>query len=352
MDIFLLVTHLLSSLTNPPLSHTPRFSVQTAATIAEELYGIQATVSQLPSERDQNFLLTGESNEKFVLRIANGLEDPALLAAQNEVLQYLSTRVPFCQRPIASLQGQYLDEVTSTDGQTNLVRLNTYLPGVPLGEIPTRSAGLLNDFGLKLGLLDKVLLDFEHPAVHRKFHWDLAHWKTVVKNYCGLVHDTQLRTAISRYEVEFERDEAPLLPKLRCSCIHGDPNDYNILIDPDSHAVVGLLDFGDIVYSYTVGDLAIALAYVVLNDDVPLTTAIHVVAGYKEALPLEDNEIEVLWGLMLMRLCMSVCLAAYQQQQQPGNEYLDISQRAIREHLPELLAIDRQEASSRFKDTV
>jgi Ser/Thr protein kinase RdoA (MazF antagonist) len=339
-------------MTIPLLAHTPRFSVETAATIAKQLYGIQATVSQLPSERDQNFLLTGESSEKFVLRIANGLEDPALLVAQNEVLQYLSARVPFCQRPIASLQGQYLDAVTSTDGQTNLVRLNTYLPGVPLGEIPTRSAELLNDFGLKLGMLDKLLVDFDHPAVHRKFHWDLAHWKTVVKNYCGLIHDTHLRTAISRYEVEFGRDVAPLLPKLRRSCIHGDPNDYNILIDPDSHVVVGLLDFGDIVYSYTVGDLAIALAYVVLNDDGALSTATHVLAGYKEALPLEDKEIEVLWDLMLMRLCMSVCLAAYQQQQQPGNEYLDISQRAIRGSLPKLLAIDRLKASSMFRDRV
>lgn len=347
-----MISAMVSSLTIPLLAHTPRFSVQTAATIAEEFYGIRATVSQLPSERDQNFLLIGECNEKFVLRIANGLEDPALLAAQNEVLQYLRARVPFCQRPIASLQGRYLEEVTSTDGQTNLVRLNTYLPGVPLGEIPTRSAALLHDFGLTLGMLDKELLDFDHPAVHRKFHWDLANWKAVVKNYCGLVHDTQLRTAISRYEVEFERDVAPLLPKLRHSCIHGDPNDYNILIDPGSRTVIGLLDFGDIVHSYTVGDLAIALAYVVLNDDAPLTTATCVVAGYKEALTLEENEVEVLWDLMLMRLCMSVCLAAYQQQQQPGNEYLDISQKAIRGSLPKLLAIDRQKTSSKFKDTV
>lgn len=335
-----MISAMVSSLTIPLLAHTPCFRMEAAATIAEELYGVRATVSQLPSERDQNFLLIGESNEKFVLRIANGLEDPALLAAQNQVLQYLNIRVPFCQRPIASVQGRYLEEVSSTDGQTNLVRLYTYLPGVPLGEIPTRSAELLHDFGLKLGMLDKLLLDFDHPAFHRKFHWDLANWKSVISNYCGLIHDVQLRTAVSRYEVEFERDVAPILPKLRRSCIHGDPNDYNILIDSDSRAVIGLLDFGDIVYSYVVGDLAIALAYVVLNNDVPLTTATPVVAGYKEALPLEDNEIEVLWDLMLMRLCMSVCMAAYQQQQQPNNEYLDISQQAIRTSLPKLLSID------------
>jgi hypothetical protein len=83
-----------------------------------------------------------------------------------------------------------------------------------------------------------------------------------------------------------------------------------------------------------------------------LTAAAHVVARYSESLPLPGNEIEVLWELMLMRLCMSVCLAAYQQQQQPNNQYLDISQQAISDNLPKLLAIDRQEASAIFRSAI
>jgi Ser/Thr protein kinase RdoA (MazF antagonist) len=258
---------LLSSLTNPPLAHTPRFSVQKAALIAEELYGIRATVSQLPSERDQNFLLTTESNEEFVLKIANGLEDPAFLEAQNEVLHFLTRHFRFFQRPIPSKQGRYIEEISSPDERANFVRLNRYLPGVPLGEIPTRSSELLQDLGLKLGMLDKALLDFDHPAVHRNFHWDLANWKPVLGNYTELIGDTQLRSAIAQYELEFDQHVAPLLPDLRRSCIHADANDYNILVDMKTSKVVGFLDFGDMIYSYTIGDLAIALAYVVLKND-------------------------------------------------------------------------------------
>jgi Ser/Thr protein kinase RdoA (MazF antagonist) len=334
------------------LAHTPRFSIQKASTIAEELYGIRATASQLPSERDQNFLLISESKKKFVLKIANGLEEPALLEAQNKILQYLAPRFPLCQRPIPSTQGRYLEKIRSPEGVTNLVRLNTYLPGVPLGESPACSSELLHDFGLKLGMLDKELLDFDHPAVHRNFHWDLANWKAIVNNYCGLVSDERLRNAISNYEDKFERAVAPALRHLRRSCIHGDANDYNILVDPGSQAVTGLLDFGDIVYSYTVGDLAIALAYVVLNNDAPLTASTQVVAGYQQALTLEKNEFEVVWDLMLMRLCMSVCLASYQQQQRPDNDYLDISQRAIRYALPKLLTINPDEATAAFRKVV
>ena len=343
---------MLSSLTISLLAHIPRFTVQKVALIAEELYGIRATVTQLPSERDQNFLLTNKSNEKFVMRIANALEDPALLVAQNEVLNYLSSRFHFCQQPIQSKQGRYLEEIASTDGGKNPVRLNTYLPGVPLGEIGGRSPELLNDFGLKLGLLDKALLEFDHPAVHRDFHWDLGNWKPVVAKCIELIGDTQLRSEIAQYERDFEQHVAPLLPALRRSCIHGDANDYNILVDIDSSKVVGFIDFGDMVYSYSIADLAIALAYVVLNNAEPLTAATHVVAGYLETLPLEKNEIEVVGELMLMRLCMSVCLAAYQQRQQPDNAYLDISQVAIRESLPKLLAIDRQQASAIVKSAI
>jgi Ser/Thr protein kinase RdoA (MazF antagonist) len=102
--------------------------------------------------------------------------------------------------------------------------------------------------------------------------------------------------------------------------------------------IVGLLDFGDMVYSYTVGNVAIAIAYVVLDKADPREAANKVIEGYQSEFPLLENELETLWPLVLMRLCMSVCLAAYQQRQRPENEYLQISQRAIEENLPRLHA--------------
>ena len=53
------------------LEHTPDFDVDTAAAIAAERFGIRARAQALPSERDQNFLLTNEAGERFVLKIAN-----------------------------------------------------------------------------------------------------------------------------------------------------------------------------------------------------------------------------------------------------------------------------------------
>jgi Ser/Thr protein kinase RdoA (MazF antagonist) len=271
---------------------------------------------RLPSERDQNFLTVDDSGQRFVLKIANTAESRVFLEAQNAVLDYLSQRVPFCQRVIGGI-GEF---------EGHFVRLVTYLPGVPLAAIKPHTPGLLQDLGQKLGQLSHALADFDHPAVHRDFHWDLANGNRIVNEYAPLIEDADLRKLVlkCRYEPE---------TALRRSVIHGDANDYNVLVDPESMTVSGLIDFGDMIYSYTVGDLAIALAYVVLGEG----DASDVIAGYTSEFPLLDDEREALWPLVRLRLAMSVCLAAYQRRQQPENEYLGISQKAIEKTLPRIL---------------
>jgi len=235
------------------------------------------------------------------------------------VLDYLSERVPFCQRVVG--------EIAEFEG--HFVRLVTYLPGVPLAEIKPHTPGLLHDLGQKLGQLSRALADFDHPSVHRDFHWDLANGNRILNEYSPLIEDAELRELVLKCRFETETE-------LRRSVIHGDANDYNVLIDPESMTVSGLIDFGDMVYSYTVGDLAIALAYVVLDKDDPQETARDVVNGYASEFVLLDAEREALWPLVRLRLAMSVCIAAYQIRQQPENEYLRISQNAIEKTLPRI----------------
>jgi Ser/Thr protein kinase RdoA (MazF antagonist) len=273
------------------------------------------TAQQLPSERDQNFLVIDDSGQQFVLKIANASESRAFLEAQNAVLDYLSERVTFCQRVIG--------EITEFEG--HLVRVVTYLPGVPLAEIKPHTPGLLHDLGQKLGQLSRALADFDHPAVHRDFHWDLANGNRVINEYAPLIEKADLRDLALKCRFEPETE-------LRRSVIHGDANDYNVLVDPESMTVSGLIDFGDMVYSYTVGDLAIAIAYVVLGEGDPR----DVIAGYTSEFGLLDEERVALWPLVRLRLAMSVCIAAHQMRQQPDNEYLGISQKAIEKTLPRI----------------
>lgn len=295
------------------LKHVPNFDVASAEAIAEELFGIRGHAQSLPSERDQNFLLTDSAGEKFVLKIANALESRAFLEAENAVLKHVARRVSFCQSPVSDVV---------MVGDTYFARLVRYLPGVPLAQIK-QTPELLFDLGRKLGQLDHALSDFDHPAVHRDFHWDLANGNRIIDEF-------GTNAIVSQCKVAFDG-------ALRRSVIHGDANDYNVLVDPERMMVTGLLDFGDMVYSYTVADLAIAVAYVVLDKSDPHAAASEVVKGYTSEFELRDEELEMLWPLVRLRLAMSVCIAADQLRQQPENEYLRISQRAIEAMLPRLI---------------
>ena len=77
-------------LTEPILQHTPAFTDRQASKIARDKYGLTGTAEPLPGERDQNFLLTTENNEKFVLKIANAAEQRSLLEAQNDAMTHLA----------------------------------------------------------------------------------------------------------------------------------------------------------------------------------------------------------------------------------------------------------------------
>ena len=250
-----------------------------------------------------------------------------VIEAQNAMLSHLSERVLFCPRVLPALSGEMIEVVDD-----RLVRVLSYLPGKPLATVEFQSPELLYDLGRKLGQHSRALVGFDHPGAHRAFHWDLAEGEKVVERHGAQIKKDWLRELVRGYRA------SGCEGRLRKSVVHGDANDYNVLVDKNE--VVGLIDFGDVVYSYTVGDLAIAVAYVVLGKDDPYSAAAPVIEGYREEFELNKDELDALWPLVRLRLCMSVCIAAHQQQQQPENEYLSISQRLIEETLPRLLATD------------
>jgi Ser/Thr protein kinase RdoA (MazF antagonist) len=328
------------------LKHSPNFNSEEAAKLTSDLYGIEGVASRLPSERDQNFLLTSNSGDRFVLKIANSLERRVLLEAQDAAMSHLEARLDFCPRIVKAHSGDLISQVTFNTGPPHFVRLLTFIPGTPLASV-SQSSHTLRDLGNKLGSLTRALSGFDHKAFHREFHWNLANAVNIVREHGELIKDKSLRKQIDQLAAKFQLNLGPHPSKLPRSVIHGDANDYNVIVEEDK--VVGLIDFGDMIYSYTVGELAIAIAYVVLDKNEPLACAEEVVSGYVSEWSLNEDEFEALWWLMLMRLCMSVCLAEHQQRQRPENEYLDISQQSIRNSLPKLLRIDPNVATDVFR---
>src|SRR5581483_9751621 len=314
------------------LSHAPRFDAATAARVARDLYGRSGTVRALTSERDQNFLLETTSGERLVLKIANALEDPAMLDAQQAAMRHISATLDLAPRVIPSIEGPTLSVVDQ-----HRVWAVSHLPGTPLGLRRRRSPALLSSLGAEIGALTTAFRGFDHPAIHRDFYWDLARGRAIVAQYRSLIDDPELGAAIDTLMARFDREAAPLLGDLPCSAIHGDLNDFNVLVDGDR--VSGFVDFGDMVFGYTVGDLAIAAAYVMLDADDPVAVLSAMVSGYQSRRPLSETELAVVFPLATLRLCTSACVAAHQQRERPDNAYLGISQAAIRRTLPRLARI-------------
>ena len=338
------------------LDHTPHFNLPAAERFARDLYGLHPAVTLLPSERDQNFLLETGTGERFVLKIANAAEEHTLLEAQDQVLERLSETGLF-PRLRLSKAGEEIETVFGPHGEEHFVRLVTFLAGTPLGKVRRHSPRLLAEVGRSIGIVDTVMAGFDHSAFHRDFHWDLFNGPEIVHRNLGLVRDLELASIISHLMDAFERHTAPLLPGLRKSVIYNDANDYNILVgggedlyDRNQH-VVGLIDLGDMVHSFTVGDLAVAVAYAILDKPDPLASAAQVIGGYHAAHPLQEDEIAALFGLVALRLCMSACIAAEQQQHRPDDAYLGISQDPIRRTLPKLAEIPPKLAEAAFRMT-
>jgi Ser/Thr protein kinase RdoA (MazF antagonist) len=337
------------------LDHTPKFTTDEASQLARELFGLDGQADRLPSDRDQNFSLTTATGERAVLKIANGLEERTLLEAQQRALVHLAASSELFPRVHSTLDGRTLAEVIARDGKRHYAWLISLRPGRPLGELPHHSDALLEDLGRQAGELDRRLADFDDPAIHRQLVWDLANGLETVDRYRELIDDPPVRRWVDGVVVRFQSDVSPLLPGLRRSAIHNDLNDYNLLVETSGDVgerhqrLSGIVDFGDLVWSWTVGDLAILLAYAMLGKEDPLAVAGRIVGGYHRVWPLEEAEVAALFGLTCLRLATSICMAAEQHRRRPDDHYLVISQEPIRRLLPRLEQVSWGLATATFR---
>jgi len=298
---------------------TPRLEVAQACELLRERFAVEGELTPLPSERDQNFRVETRSGAHFVLKIAKADEERSVLELQNAMIAHLRRDLPEVDLPMIALavDGAGISEARAGK-RRYWVRLFSWVDGVPLARAAPHSAHLLTTLGHLLGRIDRSLQSFSHPAIHRSLHWDLKHADQAF-GYADLLPPEQ-RSLIAEHVRCWRR-----IPwaELRDGPIHGDANDYNVLVRDGE--VVTLLDFGDAVQSALVCDLAIALAYAMLDKADPLAAACTVAAAFHQVLPLTAVEADMLFPLLAARLSMSVCLAAKNARDKGGDEYQQVS---------------------------
>jgi len=315
------------------LESIPRFTVEEALAIAREEYGLSGAAAALPSERDQNFLISDPGRGKFVLKIANRDDSAELLDFQHQAMRRVAASSCMASVPeiVPSKRGADIVRTCAPTGIAHCVRVLGWMEGTVLAECTPRSAPLLESIGTVMAQVDLALERFAHPAMHRTLQWDLRR-AGQAQVHAGLLP----RLWRDRVELAFARWKEIDWTILRHGVIHGDANDNNVLVT--GGRMSGLLDFGDSVYSATVCELAIALAYAMLREPRPLEAARPLIRAYHRENPLTQAEQEALFALILARLAASLCYAAHNAARNPGDPYQVVTEAAAKELLQRLEA--------------
>ncbi len=330
-----------------PTIPRPLVTPEDAAVWAAEHYGIEGQVKELPSYADRNFMMDSAAG-RYVLKISHNDTFRQDLELENAIMARLaeSDLGVAVARVLRDRGGQRIGELDTAES-SYLARMLTFLPGRPLAESPPKELRQFENLGALVGRLDAALEDFVHPRDGRRHSWDLRHG-AAHRDLVRWVEDGVDRRLAERAFTRFTDLAWPRLPSLRQSVIHNDVNDYNLLLD-DPGELCGLIDFGDVVRTATVCDLAIACAYAALRQQEPWPVVEAVARGYHAVYRLREEEIELLHPLLLGRLAISVVMSFKEQRQEPDNKYLTVTQRPALTALAKLIELPPADAASRFR---
>ena len=280
-------------------------SPSAAEAIAREVFGIDGTATPLGSNQETNLRIRAGAGS-YVLKIANPAFGADVLDLQNTAMQHVERAgtglaVPL---PVVSRGGADL-VVVPIDGVDHHVRLLTFVEGDMFSDAGYLGDEVLGRFGALAARLSGALADFEHPAADRDLQYDSRHAARVVDTLVGSVADPDRRAAVVDLSSRAWDALNPLADQLRIQVVHADLADYNVVAARDDVgrlSPTGVIDFGDVVRSWLVADLATAItSLLVRNRRPPVLDAAAVVAGFHAETPLTEAEIAALWPLVVSR---------------------------------------------------
>jgi hydroxylysine kinase len=290
-----------------------------AQKLAEDHYGLPATARRLNSERDQNFLLRTPDGREYVLKIANPAESRKVTNLQTQALLHLAATDPGLPIPrvFPAQNGAQELDIAFDDGSTRVVRLLSFVAGVPMHAVEASTA-LRRELGQCAARLAQGLRNFRHSAASHKLLWDLQH-AAELRPLIGAV-PADRRGLVEHHLGNFEARALPALSGQRRQPVHNDLNPHNIVVDPGNHArISGLIDFGDLTSTARVNDLAIAAAYQVADSDDPFAAPCELIAAYHAVTPLDPAEFDLLPDLIATRLVMTVVISSWRALRYPEN---------------------------------
>ncbi|AKS32906.1 aminotransferase [Mycolicibacterium goodii] len=308
----------------------PQVSAAQAEQILATHYGLDAKATSLGSQQDKNFLVTRGDETVGVLKIANPAFNETELQAQDLAADLIASAEPALRIavPLANARGEKRTAVTGlldSAQDTAYVRLLRYLPGGALAQRGYLRPTTVAELGALAGRVTRALADFSHPGLDRILQWDLRYGAEVVSTLAPHVTDPQRRERLENAARDAWSRIAPVADGLPHQAIHMDLTDANVVVSHEPGGVVrpdGVIDFGDLTDSWTVGELAITLSSVLQHPGATPTSVLPGIRAFHAIRPLSAAEAMVLWPLLVLRTAVLNVSGAQQAAIDPDNDYV------------------------------
>eukprot|EP01033_Poteriospumella_lacustris_P011078 gene11078-7883_t len=271
------------------------------------------TLKILDSYDDANFFLVGRNGEgesRFLVKFYNAIEsgNPEFLRGLSGALERLAhpplapVLIPRILKPLASKKDNADDFIVVSchtvkgDTVSCAVRVFHWISGETLN---SHAAAVhwthFVHVGDAIGRLQDTLHGYDHPALHRQHLWDLRQFSLAASDLVGFVPDPRLQQLIQTVYRTYQSDipteafqfslKEPWLP---WSVIMGDANDANLIVDPATCHIAGIIDFSDTMTTWRVNELAIALAYGAVTPFPNVPSAVVLASLFLGYLGLDD----------------------------------------------------------------
>ena len=315
-------------------------SDEEAVAVARRHWGIAARAKLLTGERDRNFHLVAEDGREFVLKFANPAEPPGVTDLQIKALQHVARTDPGFNVPrMVPLPDGTIEAVVARAPRPARVRLLSWVHGTPIRHAP-RTAAQRESCGRALARLGLALQGFEHPHSRYELIWDLTH-ALRLREILHHLEDAAAERAIGALLDDFEREVVPVLPGMRHQVLYNDMNHGNTLVDPARpDEVVGIIDFGDLVRTALVIDVAVG-AITAVGEDMAVPEALaRFVGGFHAVRPLLAEEVALLPVLTAVRAAIGTVLQAWHRKVHVDNpHYAKMTPQELQRRLDRVAAL-------------
>jgi hydroxylysine kinase len=302
----------------------------------------------LEGERDQNLRLTRANGDAFVVKISNAMEAAEVVDFQHKALIHIQQSAPHLPvpRPLPTLKGHPWCAIGE---KSNHFRVLSYVEGLPVTVARFGSTRLAQSAGEFMGKISSLMLNFNHPNAEYFMAWDLNN-KLLANDELWDCAADDLRSLESALRPRICAQTLPSLASLRRQVVHHDAHQHNLLVDsPESETIAGLIDFGDIINTAVVSDLAIVSLGFAEDRPNPEISVAHVVTGYHDQYPLLKQEIDLLFEVMLAREVLTVLLFDFRiAHNASASEYVCDSRPELMKALQNLMSIGGES----FRDAI